>query len=108
MDKYLLITTLASNCLNVIAHDTEADRWLWTFLHDKKWHVSDEKPVVAGRDAYGRVHVDVKVKEVFSVSDTESLLAAQRQNGFNSWRDPLIANPSKSSVVTRHKNAQAS
>lgn len=85
MEKYLKITTLASNCLNVIAHDTEADRRLWTYFHNQKWHVSDEKPVVAGRDAYGRVHVDVKVKEVFD--DAESLLTAQRQNGFHSWRD---------------------
>ena len=92
MQEYLRITTLQSNLLTVIWHDTE-DRRLWTYFHDSKWHVSDEPPVIAGRDAYGRVHVNVKVKEVFD--DAESLLAAQRKNGFHSWRDPLIANLSK-------------
>jgi len=93
MQEYLMITTLQSNLLHKVRHDTDVDRWLWTYFHNQKWHVTDEQPVIAGRDAYGRVHVDVKVKEVFA--DAESLLTAQRQNGFHSWRDPLVANPNQ-------------
>lgn len=92
MQEYLPITTRQSNLLNVVEHDTE-DRRLWTYYHNQKWHVTDEKPVICGIDHLGRYHVDVKVKEVFA--DAESLLTAQRQNGFHSWRDPLVANPNQ-------------
>ena len=77
------ITTLSRNLLNVVRHESE-DRKLWTYLHDGRWHVSDEKPIVAGRDSQGRIHVDVNVKESFD--DVESLLSAQRESGFHSWR----------------------
>ena len=77
------ITTLAQNLLNRIPHESDA-RVLWTYFHNSKWHVTDETPVEAGEDANGRIHVDVKVKEVFE--DAASLLEAERKNGFHSWK----------------------
>jgi hypothetical protein len=93
------LTTLSRNLLNVVRHETE-DRQLWTYLHDcpaGKWHVTDEAPVNAGRDSFGRMHVQINVKESFD--DAETMLTAQRKNGFHSWKmmdtalESLINNP---------------
>ena len=80
------LTTLSRNLLNTVWHETE-DRCLWTYLHDcpaGKWHVTDEAPVNAGRDSFGRMHVQINVKESFD--DAETMLTAQRKNGFHSWK----------------------
>ena len=80
------MTVLSRNLLNVVRHESE-DRQLWTFLHecpDGKWHVTEKKPVNAGRDCFGRMHVDIEVLESFD--DAESMLTAQRKNGFHSWK----------------------
>ena len=80
------LTVLSRNLLNTVRHESE-DRQLWTYLHDcpaGKWHVTEKKPVNAGRDSFGRMHVDIDVVESFD--DAESLLTAQRANGFHSWK----------------------
>ena len=80
------LTTLSRNLLNIVRHETE-DRRLWTFLHDcpeGKWHATEKKPVNAGRDSFGRMHVEIEVVESFD--DAETLLTAQRKNGFHSWK----------------------
>ena len=77
-------TILSQNLLNRVEPESTRNRYLWTYFHDGKWYVTDDTPVIAGRDAYGRYHVDVNVKEVFD--DAESMLKAQRQNGFHSWK----------------------
>ena len=80
------LTTLSRNLLNTVRHETEG-RQLWTYLHDcpaGKWHVTDEAPVNAGRDSFGRLHVRINVKESFD--DAETMLTAQRKNGFHSWK----------------------
>lgn len=80
------LTVLSRNLLNTVRHESE-DRQLWTYLHDcpaGKWHVTEKQPVNAGRDSFGRMHVDIDVAESFD--DAESLLTAQRKNGFHSWK----------------------
>ena len=95
----LKLTVLSRNLLNCVGHESE-DRYLWTYLHDcsaGKWHVTDEAPVNAGRDSFGRMHVQINVKESFA--DAETMLTAQRKNGFHSWKmmdaalEVLINNP---------------
>ena len=80
------MTVLRANLLNVIRHETE-DRQLWTFLHDcsdGKWHHTETPPVNAGRDDFGRTYLEIEVLESFG--DAETMLTAQRKNGFNSWK----------------------
>ena len=80
------MTVLQRNLLNVVKHESE-DRHLWTFLHDGsdgKWHVTEKQPVTAGKDGFGRMHVDIEVLESFA--DAETMLTAQRKNGFHSWK----------------------
>ena len=80
------MTVLQSNLLNCVAHESE-DRRLWTFLHDcpaGKWHHTDKPPVSAGKDDFGRSYVEIEVIESFD--DAETLLTAQRKNGFHSWK----------------------
>ena len=85
------MTLLAENLMNRTLHESDG-RTLWTFFHideagEYEWHVSDETPVLRGRDANRRVHVDVNVKETFD--DVAALLESQRQNGFHSWKKTI-------------------
>lgn len=87
----LKLTVLSRNLLNCVRHETE-NRQLWTFLHDcpqGKWHVTDEAPVYAGTDDFGRHYVEIEVLESFA--DAESLLKAERSNGFHSWKAVELA-----------------
>ena len=54
------ITTHSRNLLNVVAHESVPNRQRWTYRHDGKWHVPDERPVITRND-----YVVVNVKEVY-------------------------------------------
>ena len=80
------MTVLQSNLLSCVAHESEA-RTLWTFYHrssDGMWHITETHPVSAGKDDFGRSYVEIEVIESFD--DAETLLTAQRKNGFHSWK----------------------
>ena len=77
------ITTLSRNLLNVVAHESVPNRYRWTYRHDGKWQVTDERPVITRND-----HVVVNVKEVYD--DTQSMLKAERAKGFHSWKASAI------------------
>ena len=94
------LVCLSSNLLNTVRHESEDRKPLWTYLHDcseGKWHVTEKAPINAGRDSFGRMHVEIEVLESFD--DAESMLTAQRKNGFHSWKmmdnalTSLINNP---------------
>ena len=77
------ITTHSRNLLNVVAHESVPNRQRWTYRHDGKWHVTDERPVITRND-----YVVVNVKEVYG--DAESMLKAERSEGFHSWQASAI------------------